>query len=165
MCLYEQFSFPVCCGYIEERLNSYCHFARNDPQHYCGEKARVKSYTEGSPWPQEGPCDSCISTATQEKMEAWVPDPVKRNKFIFQFHLNMMEAAREPRRKAQQAHFIKVKNDTAWVYKELREKWKKDMAAAEKAAEEGDIRTPTQEDFMNVDRGGSSSQGGNASGK
>ncbi|KAI3533330.1 hypothetical protein CSPX01_12867 [Colletotrichum filicis] len=98
-------------------------------------------------------------------METWVPDPVKRNKFVFQFHLNMMEAAREPWRKAQRAHFIKVKNDTAWVYKELRENWKKQMEAAEKAAEEGDIRTPTQEDFMNVDRGGSSSQGGNASGK
>ncbi|KXH50177.1 hypothetical protein CSIM01_07401 [Colletotrichum simmondsii] len=159
MCLYEQFSFPVCCGHIEERLNGYCHFSRNDPDHYCDEGRGIKRYTKGSPWPQEGPCNSCISTATQEQMEVWVPDPVKRDQFVFQFHLNMIEAAREPERRARRAHFIKVKNDTAWAYKRLREKFKKEMAAAEKAAEEGDIRTPTQENFMDVDRAGSSSQG------
>ncbi|KAK7449585.1 hypothetical protein Landi51_06009 [Colletotrichum acutatum] len=104
-------------------------------------------------------------TATQEQMEAWAPDPVKRDKFIFQFHLDMLEAAREPWRRAQRAHFIRVKDDNAWVYRQLRKNWKNEMAAAQKAAEEGDIRTPTQEDFMEVDRAGSSSQGGNASGK
>ncbi|KAK1706786.1 uncharacterized protein BDZ83DRAFT_190317 [Colletotrichum acutatum] len=165
MCKYEKFIFPVCCGHIEERLNSYCHFSRTDPDHYCGEKSKPRTYINGGPWPQEGPCNSCISTATQEQMEAWAPDPVKRDKFIFQFHLDMLEAAREPWRRAQRAHFIRVKDDNAWVYRQLRKNWKNEMAAAQKAAEEGDIRTPTQEDFMEVDRAGSSSQGGNASGK
>lgn len=55
MCDWEEFLFE--CGHSTVRLKSYCHFARNDPNHQC---LGVKVLRES--WKQDGQlCESCIS--------------------------------------------------------------------------------------------------------
>ncbi|EFQ29136.1 uncharacterized protein GLRG_04280, partial [Colletotrichum graminicola M1.001] len=54
MCDWEEFLFT--CNHSIVRLKSYCHFARNDPNHQCfGVKVLRNS------WRQSVPCDNCIS--------------------------------------------------------------------------------------------------------
>ncbi|KAK2038100.1 hypothetical protein LZ31DRAFT_139336 [Colletotrichum somersetense] len=54
MCDWEEFLFT--CNHSIVRLKSYCHFARNDPNHQCfGVKVLRNS------WRQNVPCDNCIS--------------------------------------------------------------------------------------------------------
>ncbi|WJG35323.1 uncharacterized protein FOBCDRAFT_223142 [Fusarium oxysporum Fo47] len=55
MCDWEEFLFA--CNHSTLRLKSYCHFARNDPNHQCfGVKVLRKS------WRQCVPCDNCAIT-------------------------------------------------------------------------------------------------------
>ncbi|KAL6878778.1 hypothetical protein J3F83DRAFT_723870 [Trichoderma novae-zelandiae] len=52
MCDWEEFLFT--CNHSQLRLKSYCHFARNDPNHGClGVKVLRRS------WLQAVPCDDC----------------------------------------------------------------------------------------------------------
>ncbi|KAI0472546.1 hypothetical protein GGR56DRAFT_676629 [Xylariaceae sp. FL0804] len=55
MCDWEEFLFD--CSHSTLRLKSYCHFARNDPNHQCmGVKVLRHS------WPQRGQlCDDCLA--------------------------------------------------------------------------------------------------------
>ncbi|ROT37727.1 hypothetical protein SODALDRAFT_204286 [Sodiomyces alkalinus F11] len=54
MCDWEEFLFT--CSHSVVRLKSYCHFARNDPNHQCfGVKVLRKS------WQQAIPCEQCIA--------------------------------------------------------------------------------------------------------
>ncbi|KAL0942506.1 uncharacterized protein CTRU02_200392 [Colletotrichum truncatum] len=54
MCDFEEFLFT--CEHSTVRLKSYCHFARNDPNHQCfGVKVLRNS------WQQSTPCDNCVS--------------------------------------------------------------------------------------------------------
>ncbi|OLN85867.1 hypothetical protein CCHL11_05398 [Colletotrichum chlorophyti] len=60
MCDWEEFLFT--CNHSILRLKSYCHFARNDPNHQCfGVKVLRNS------WRQNVPCDDCISAAWQNR--------------------------------------------------------------------------------------------------
>ncbi|KAF6816262.1 hypothetical protein CSOJ01_03111 [Colletotrichum sojae] len=53
MCDFEEFLFT--CNHSIVRLKSYCHFARNDPNHQCfGVKVLRNS------WQQNTPCDNCV---------------------------------------------------------------------------------------------------------
>lgn len=59
MCDYEEFLFA--CGCSTFRLKSYCHFARNDPNHQC---FGVKKLRDS--WDQATDCEAC----TQRKMSS-----------------------------------------------------------------------------------------------
>lgn len=62
MCDWEEFLFS--CNHSTLRLKSYCHFARNDPNHQChGVKVLRNS------WQQGVPCDSCAVTSATTKHE------------------------------------------------------------------------------------------------
>jgi len=52
MCDYEEFLFD--CGCSEQRLKSYCHFARNDPHHQCFGVKKLRDV-----WEQRRLCDAC----------------------------------------------------------------------------------------------------------
>ncbi len=55
MCDYEEFHFN--CGHDIIRLQSYCHFARNDPNHQCFGVKRLRNI-----WEQGRDCDNCAQT-------------------------------------------------------------------------------------------------------
>ncbi|RYO92330.1 hypothetical protein DL766_001925 [Monosporascus sp. MC13-8B] len=56
MCDWEEFLFV--CNHSVLRLKSYCHFARNDPNHQC---LGVKVLRDS--WYQEGMlCDGCVAS-------------------------------------------------------------------------------------------------------
>ncbi|RYP93012.1 hypothetical protein DL770_000886 [Monosporascus sp. CRB-9-2] len=56
MCDWEEFLFV--CNHSVLRLKSYCHFARNDPNHQC---LSVKVLRDS--WYQDGMlCDSCVAS-------------------------------------------------------------------------------------------------------
>ncbi|KAK7923198.1 hypothetical protein PG985_007269 [Apiospora marii] len=61
MCDYEEFLFD--CEHSVVRLKSYCHFARNDPNHEClGVKVLRNS------WRQHGQlCDGCASAIASSR--------------------------------------------------------------------------------------------------
>ncbi|KAK1593229.1 uncharacterized protein LY79DRAFT_590063 [Colletotrichum navitas] len=60
MCDWEEFLFT--CNHSIVRLKSYCHFARNDPNHQCfGVKVLRNS------WRQSVPCDNCMSAWRDQK--------------------------------------------------------------------------------------------------
>ncbi|EJT68687.1 hypothetical protein GGTG_13741 [Gaeumannomyces tritici R3-111a-1] len=50
MCDFEEFIFT--CGCSEQRLQSYCHYARNDPQHRCRRVRKLRSV-----WDQNVECE------------------------------------------------------------------------------------------------------------
>jgi hypothetical protein len=52
MCDYEEFLFD--CGHSQQRLKSYCHFARNDPNHQCFGVKKLRDV-----WEQQTVCDAC----------------------------------------------------------------------------------------------------------
>lgn len=52
MCDWEEFIFS--CGHSEFRLQSYCHYARNDPYHRCRRVKKLRNC-----WDQGRPCDTC----------------------------------------------------------------------------------------------------------
>ncbi|KAJ0163540.1 hypothetical protein CTA2_2823 [Colletotrichum tanaceti] len=54
MCEFEEFLFT--CQHSAVRKKTYCHFARNDPNHQCfGVKVLKKTWLQGKP------CDDCIT--------------------------------------------------------------------------------------------------------
>ncbi|OAA68238.1 hypothetical protein SPI_00433 [Niveomyces insectorum RCEF 264] len=74
MCEFEEFLFNCECSKI--RLKSYCHAARNDPNHQC---FRVKILR--NVWEQGRDCDECIAkraaasdNATDSKQDAQEKD-------------------------------------------------------------------------------------------
>ncbi|KAF9882052.1 hypothetical protein CkaCkLH20_00088 [Colletotrichum karsti] len=54
MCDFEEFLFT--CSHSIVRLKSYCHFARNDPNHQCFSVQVLRNS-----WQQSTPCDNCLS--------------------------------------------------------------------------------------------------------
>ncbi|KAK3906192.1 hypothetical protein C8A05DRAFT_29978 [Staphylotrichum tortipilum] len=56
MCDFEEFIFT--CGHSTFRLKSYCHFARNHPQHACRRVKKLRNC-----WDQGRPCDACAAEA------------------------------------------------------------------------------------------------------
>ncbi|KAK1754554.1 hypothetical protein QBC47DRAFT_384251 [Echria macrotheca] len=56
MCDFEEFMFT--CGHSTFRLKSYCHFARNDPNHECCSVKKLRNI-----WDQDYPCDGCQARA------------------------------------------------------------------------------------------------------
>lgn len=62
MCDWEEFLFL--CNHSTLRLKSYCHFARNDPNHQCfGVKVLRNS------WRQCVPCDDCAAAWQTVEMQ------------------------------------------------------------------------------------------------
>ncbi|KAK0643114.1 hypothetical protein B0T16DRAFT_333340 [Cercophora newfieldiana] len=59
MCDFEEFVFT--CGHSTFRLKSYCHFARNDPNHQCFGVKKLKNV-----WDQTFACDGCVQRARHE---------------------------------------------------------------------------------------------------
>ncbi|KAI1473708.1 hypothetical protein F4774DRAFT_403313 [Daldinia eschscholtzii] len=68
MCDYDEFLFE--CQHSVCRLKSYCHFARNDPNHIC---MRVKKLRDS--WLQSGQlCEDCIRSGKRfVDGRIWVP--------------------------------------------------------------------------------------------
>ncbi|GKT50358.1 uncharacterized protein ColSpa_10539 [Colletotrichum spaethianum] len=65
MCDWEEFLFT--CNHSIVRLKSYCHFARNDPNHQCfGVKVLRNS------WQQSVPCNNCISVWQDQERSHFV---------------------------------------------------------------------------------------------
>ncbi|KAF7542946.1 hypothetical protein G7Z17_g11148 [Cylindrodendrum hubeiense] len=61
MCDFEEFRFT--CDHYTVRLKSYCHFARNDPNHQCfGVKTLRNS------WRQSGACEDCKNAVLTVEM-------------------------------------------------------------------------------------------------
>ncbi|GJC99509.1 hypothetical protein ColKHC_08335 [Colletotrichum higginsianum] len=54
MCEFEEFLFS--CRHSVVKKKSYCHFARNDPNHQCFSVKVLKNT-----WFQGVPCDNCIT--------------------------------------------------------------------------------------------------------
>ena len=52
MCDYEEFLYD--CGHSQQRLKSYCHFARNDPNHQCFGVKKLRDV-----WEQQTVCEAC----------------------------------------------------------------------------------------------------------
>jgi hypothetical protein len=64
MCDFEEFAFT--CGHSQFRLKSYCHFARNEPNHQCLGVKKLRHIWDQGDW-----CQDCIA-----KMQAdqWSSD-------------------------------------------------------------------------------------------
>ncbi|KAL2138390.1 hypothetical protein VTI28DRAFT_6875 [Corynascus sepedonium] len=62
MCDFEEFSFT--CGHYAIRLKSYCHRARNHPQHRCNSVQKLRDI-----WEQGRPCDECEERRRQAEWE------------------------------------------------------------------------------------------------
>ncbi|KAK1771205.1 hypothetical protein QBC33DRAFT_236543 [Phialemonium atrogriseum] len=58
MCDYEEFLFACGCSTI--RLKSYCHFARNDPNHQCFGVKKLRNS-----WEQVKDCEACSQQKTR----------------------------------------------------------------------------------------------------
>ncbi|OIW31568.1 hypothetical protein CONLIGDRAFT_678038 [Coniochaeta ligniaria NRRL 30616] len=63
MCDLEEFLFS--CGHNIFRLKSYCHFARNDPNHQC---FGVKQLRDS--WAQVYECEACRMLHQQQQRQA-----------------------------------------------------------------------------------------------
>jgi len=62
MCDYEEFLFD--CGHSHQRLKSYCHFARNDPNHQCFGVKKLRDV-----WEQQTVCDDCAMQLYQAQKQ------------------------------------------------------------------------------------------------
>ncbi|KAM7204114.1 hypothetical protein V8F33_001749 [Rhypophila sp. PSN 637] len=60
MCDYEEFVFT--CAHSTIRLKSYCHFARNDPNHQCFGVKKLRNV-----WDQNYECESCRERKSREQ--------------------------------------------------------------------------------------------------
>lgn len=60
MCDYEEFLFA--CGCSTFRLKSYCHFARNDPNHQCFGVKKLRDT-----WDQASDCEACSQRKTNDQ--------------------------------------------------------------------------------------------------
>ncbi|KAK0635618.1 hypothetical protein B0T17DRAFT_459806, partial [Bombardia bombarda] len=52
MCDFEEFVFT--CSHSTFRLKSYCHYARNDPNHQCNRVKKLRHV-----WDQDYECEKC----------------------------------------------------------------------------------------------------------
>ncbi|KAH7011645.1 hypothetical protein EDB80DRAFT_876302 [Ilyonectria destructans] len=74
MCDFEEFIFT--CTHYTVRLKSYCHFARNDPNHQCFSVKNLRNS-----WLQTRVCDDCKSAeTTAEMMDCEKPEPDNEQK-------------------------------------------------------------------------------------
>ena len=62
MCDYEEFLFD--CGHSQQRLKSYCHFARNDPNHQCFGVKKLRDV-----WEQRQICEACMMKYNQAQQQ------------------------------------------------------------------------------------------------
>ncbi|KAM7209198.1 hypothetical protein V8F20_000536 [Naviculisporaceae sp. PSN 640] len=60
MCDYEEFVFT--CTHSTIRLKSYCHFARNDPNHQCFGVKKLRNV-----WDQNYECENCREKKSREQ--------------------------------------------------------------------------------------------------
>ena len=62
MCDYEEFLFD--CGHSQQRLKSYCHLARNDPNHQCFGVKKLRDV-----WEQQTICKTCTTQLYRAQMQ------------------------------------------------------------------------------------------------
>ncbi|KAK3945927.1 hypothetical protein QBC46DRAFT_336095 [Diplogelasinospora grovesii] len=60
MCDYEEFIFT--CTHSTVRLKSYCHFARNDPNHQCFGVKKLRNV-----WDQDFECERCMEKKRRDQ--------------------------------------------------------------------------------------------------
>ncbi|KAK3370218.1 hypothetical protein B0H63DRAFT_527955 [Podospora didyma] len=68
MCDFEEFIFT--CSHSTIRLKSYCHFARNDPNHQCFGVKKLRNV-----WDQDYECGDCME---RNRRNAWAQAQAQR---------------------------------------------------------------------------------------